>query len=137
MKNTMRKQNPERGSASVKFLLILVILFLLINAGYNYIPVAYEAQDFKQEMDTSVVQALALPGNVNALEATKTRIRRAATSNNLPADTFIEVKQINNIFQARAYYLKQVKLLPFGLYNYTYQFDHTATPTGFLAKSKD
>ena len=132
----MNQVNSERGGASVKFLLVLIILFLIINAGYNYIPVAYEAQDFKQEMDTSVVQALALPGNVDALGTTKSRIQRAAVANNLPPNTFIEVKQINNVFQARAYYLKQVKLLPFGLYDYTYTFDHTAAPTGFLAKSK-
>jgi hypothetical protein len=134
MKDTMNKANCERGGASVKFLLVLIVLFLFINAGYNYIPMAYEAQSFKQEMDTSVVQALAMPGSMDAVATTKSRIQRAAAANNLPPDAFIEVKQINNVYQARVYYLKQVKLLPFNLYNYTYQFDHTATPTGFLAK---
>lgn len=135
MKNIMNEQNPERGGASVKFLLILVALFLIANAGYNYIPVAYEAQDFKQEMETAVVQAMALSGGSDPISVTKSRIRRAATANGIPENIFIDVKQVNNVMQARAYYLKQVKLLPFGLYDYTYQFDHTATPTGFLAKS--
>jgi D-ornithine 4,5-aminomutase subunit beta len=33
-----------------------------------------------------------------------------------------------------AAYSKKVGLLPFGIYTYTYQFDHVAVPTGFLLK---
>lgn len=131
----MNKQNFEHGGASVKFLLILTAIFLIANAGYNYIPVAYEAQDFKQEMETSVVQAMVLPGTLDPIGTTKLKLRRAATANDIPHDVYIDVKQVNGIYQARAFYLKQVKILPFGLYDYTYHFDHTATPTGFLAKS--
>lgn len=134
MKNTMNTGNHERGGASVKFLLVLLVLFLIGNAAYNYIPVAYEGEDFKQEMETAVVQAMAMPG-ANSIDMTKARLRRVAQADGIPPDAFIEVKQVNNILQARAYYLKPVKILPFGLYDYTYQFDHTVTPTGFLAKS--
>lgn len=135
MKNRKNNRDSERGGASATFIIILVVLFLITNAGYNYIPVAYEGQDFKQEMETSVVQAMALPGSLDPIGTTKLRLRRAAMANDIPPDVFIEVKQVNSIFQARAFYVKQVKILPFGLYEYTYHFDHTAKPTGFLAKS--
>lgn len=131
----MNEQNPERGGAGVKFLIVLTALFLIANAAYNYIPVAYEGEDFKQEMETAVVQALAMPGNGDATGTIKSKIRRVALANDVPPDVFIDVKQVNNVYQARAAYSKRVKILPFGLYDYTYNFDHTATPTGFLAKS--
>lgn len=136
MKNRMNKQNSERGGASVKFLLIFVAIILLANAGYNYIPVAYEGEHFKQEMETAVVQGMALPGGVDPSVVIKTKLKKVASANDIPPEVFIEVKQVNNVPQARAAYSKVVKILPFGLYSYTYQFDHTATPTGFLAKSK-
>jgi hypothetical protein len=136
MKKRMNQQNSEHGGASTKFLIIIIALFLIANAGYNYIPVAYEAEDFKQEMETAVVQAMALPGNMDTIAITKLKLQRVASANNVPPNVFIEVKQNNGIYQARAAYSKEIKMLPFGLYDYVYVFDHTATPTGFLVKSK-
>ncbi len=97
MKKRMQRQVSERGGASVKFLIILLALFLIANAGYNYIPVAYEGEDFKQEMETAVVQALALPGNADAAGSIKLKIRRVALANDIPPDVFIDVKQVNNV----------------------------------------
>ena len=134
MKNREYKSNGERGGASVKFLVILTVLFLIGNAAYNYIPIAYEGQDFRQEMETAVVQGMALPGNVDVVGTIKAKLKRAAAADELPPDAFIEVKLVNGISQARVAYTKQVKLLPFGIYNYTYRFDHTAIPTGFITK---
>ncbi|HXG83313.1 MAG TPA: hypothetical protein VNI84_04715 [Pyrinomonadaceae bacterium] len=135
MKNRITSRNSERGGASITFLIILILLFLITNAGYNYIPVAYEGQDFKQELQTAVVQTMALPNNADTAGMLKLKLRRIALANQIPPDVFIEVKQVNNLYQARAVYLKQVPILPFGLYDYTYYFDHTATPSGFLAKA--
>ncbi len=136
MKKRMNEQISERGGASVKFLIILIVLCLIANAGYHYVPVAYEAEDFKQEMETAVVHAMALSGTKDPVGLTKLKLQRVALANNVPHDVFIEVKQTNGIYQARAAYTKEVKILPFGLYDYAYVFDHTATPTGFLVKSK-
>jgi hypothetical protein len=87
-------------------------------------------------MDTSVVQALAVPGKINPTEMVKNRILKAARDEELPPDLFLEVKPNGNIIQARAVYTKQVALLPFGIWNYAYHFDHTATPSGFLVKDQ-
>ena len=134
MKNVAIARDPERGSAATKFLLIFAVILLVAHAGFNYIPVAYEAESMKTEMQTAVVQGLALPGKVNPVDNVKTRIMRAAQINQLPEDTIIDVKQNGNAISAHVVYAKKVNMLPFGIYKYNYEFDHTATPTGFLLK---
>lgn len=135
MKNKIKNDwRNERGGTGVKLTAVLVSLFLLAHAGFNYIPVAYDGESFKQEMQTAVVQGLALPNGGKPVETTKARILKAAAQNNVPADAFIEVKQVNTVIQARVAYARQAEILPFGLYAYTYVFDYTATPTGFLLK---
>lgn len=136
MENRTKNRDAERGGASVKFLIIVTALILIARAGYNYIPVAYEAQDLKQEMDTAVVQSMALGNGQDAVGITKTKLQHVIIANDIPTNAVVEVKQINNLCQARVAYNKQVELLPFGLYSYVYQFDHTAVPSGFLAKSR-
>lgn len=135
MKNKINKnRQTERGGVGVKFAAVLVVLILLAHAGYNYVPVAYDGESFKQEMQTAVVQGLALPNAGKPVEATKARILKVAAQSNIPEDAVVDVKMVKTVIEARVAYSKQVNILPFGLYTYTYQFDHTATPTGFLLK---
>jgi len=135
MSNFTKHQKSEHGGAGVKLILVLLILFLIAHAAYNYIPVAYDSENFKQEMQTAVVQAVAMPGsNMTPADTVKIKLRRAAANNNVPSDALIEVKPMNNVIRARVSYVKAVNILPFGLYKYNYQFDNTATPTGFLFK---
>lgn len=126
----------ERGSAGVKVILVLLVLFLIAHAGYQYIPVAYQGANFKQDMQTAVINAVALPGiNKSPVDVVKEKVMAAVRNNDLPANTVVQVKQANNIVQAHVAYSKDVPILPFGIYNRTYQFDHTATPSGFLTKA--
>lgn len=127
-------QKSERGEAGFKVLVFLVVIFFVAFAGFNYVPVAYEAANFKQEMETAVIKAIALPQGLTPVEAVKVRLKRSMTENQIPDDAFMDVKQIKNVVQARIYYQKKVDILPFGLYQYDYVFDHTATPSGFLLK---
>lgn len=136
MSKASKNRRAERGGAGAKLLIVVAILILIGNAGINYVPVAYEGQNFKQEMHTAVVQGLALPtGGAKPADAIKARIIKTVRASDLPVDTFIDVRQINNVIQARVYYSKPVVILPFGIYTYNYEFDHTATPTGFIIKS--
>ncbi len=129
-----RDRSGERGSAGTKFIIFLAILILAGNAGYNYVPVAYDAESMRTEMSTAVLQGLALPGKLNPVDNVKAKLVRAAQINGLPADALIDVKQNGNVITAHVVYTKPVSMLPFGIYKYNYQFDHTATPTGFLLK---
>lgn len=134
MKRDQVYRASERGGAGVKFLIIFAAILLVANAGYNYVPVAYAGESFKQEMQTAVVNGLALPGRLNPIDVVRAKVQKAAADNDVPTDVLIEVKQVGNVVQAHAAYSKSVPILPFGIYTYTYNFDHTATPTGYLLK---
>lgn len=134
MNNTAKNRESERGSAGVKFVAVFAVILLVAHAGYNYVPIAYEAESVKTDMNTAVLQGMALPGKLSIVDNVKARIQKTLTVNNVPADAILEVKQAGNSLSARVAYSKQINLLPFGIYKYTYTFDHTATPTGFLLK---
>ncbi len=135
MKQLATLRNSERGSAAVKFTIILAVLMLIAHAGYNYVPVAYAAESLRTDMMTAVVQGLAMPGKISPVENVKAKIAQSVHRNNIPPDALIDVKQNGNALTAHVIYSKPVNLLPFGIYTYTYRFDHTATPTGFLLDS--
>lgn len=132
MKNSVKIRESERGSAGIKFAITLAVILLVANAGYNYVPTAYEAESLKSEMSTAVLQGLATPGKINPVDNVKERIQRALVINNAPENTLLEVKKVGSGVTARVAFTKDVGILPFGIYNYVYVFDHTATPSGFL-----
>lgn len=134
MKNAATIRESERGSAGAKFAVVFGLIALLVNAGINYVPIAYEAESLKSDMETAVLQGLALPGKVNPADNVKIRIQKSMQSNNIPPEAIVEVRSAGNTISARVAYTKQVNLLPFGIYKYKFAFDHTATPTGFLIK---
>ena len=134
MNMNISQSESERGGAGFKFVLSLVVLFLVAHAGYQYVPVAYAAESLRTDMQTAVLQGMALPGKVNPIDNVKERIQKSAYSNDIPTDVVIDVRKAGNVIYARVIYRKQVNLLPFGLYKYVYAFDYTATPTGFLTK---
>ncbi len=134
MNNIERMRASERGSAGTKFFITLVVILLVANAGYNYVPVAYEAEAVKSDMQTAVLQGLAMPGKVNPVDNVKERIQKSLNANQVPENAIVDVKMTGNTITARVAYAKEVGLLPFGIYNYVYVFDHTATPTGLLVE---
>ena len=132
MNNSAMDRDSERGSAGTKFVAMLAVIFLVGHAGYNYIPVAYDAESIRTDMSTAVLQGLALPGKMNPVENVKSRIQQSLTRNQAPVDAVVEVKQAGTVLTAHVTYNKPVRMLPFGIYTYNYRFDNTATPTGFL-----
>jgi hypothetical protein len=134
MNNSTKYRGAERGGAGVKFLIVFVLILLTAHAGYNYVPVAYNAENLKGDMQAAVLQGLALPGKVNPVDNVKTRIQKAIVQNDIPPDAFVEVKAAGNSLTAHVIYTKEVNILPFGMYRYMYNFDTTVTPTGFLLK---
>ncbi|MDW8303264.1 MAG: hypothetical protein RML33_00295 [Acidobacteriota bacterium] len=132
------RNHTESGSATAKFVIVVLIVILAVYAGWNYVAVLYQSAQIRQEMHTAVLQGSALPPNSNKgdpISITKERIRRAVQDYELPPDTYIEVKWSNqNLLQARVYYKRKINFLPFGLWEREYVFDETVTPTGFLTK---
>jgi hypothetical protein len=134
MKKQYIESPSERGGAGVKLLAIAVVLILIANAGYNYIPIAYEGASFQQEMDTAVVKGLGAPGQLKPADVVKAHIARAAKDYDVPSDAVIEIKPSGNVVRAHVAYSKSISMLPFGIYKYNYQFNHVATPVGYLTK---
>lgn len=132
MNKEKRNNNAELGSAKVKLVAVIAVLFLIAHAGYNYIPIAYEGESFKQAMETAVLQGMAVPSGMTINDMVKGRLQKSMVANNIPPDAFIQIKQVKNTIHAHVAYTKKVNILPFGLYKYNYQFNHIATPTGFL-----
>ncbi len=124
----------ERGSAGIKFLLIVMVLAIVGNAGINYVPIAYEGANLRQEMDTAVVKGLATGPRMNPVDVVKASLQKAMHENNVPDDAFVEVKQTPGAVTAHVMYTKQVSMLPFGIYKYKYDFNYVAIPTGYLLK---
>jgi len=134
MNNAVKNRESERGSAGVKFVIAIVVIVLVANAGLNYVPVAYNAESLKTDMSTAVLQGIAMPGRMNPVDNVKGRIQKAIVNNGIPPEATLDVKQAGNAITARVTYSKDVNILPFGIYKYTYRFDQTVTPTGFLLK---
>ena len=134
MKNLHLERPSERGGAAVKFLIIALVLALIANAGFNYIPIAYAGASFQQEMDTAVVKGLGAPGQMKPADVVKAHIDRAAKDYDVPPDAVIVIKPSGNAVQAHVAYTKSINMLPFGLYKYDYQFNHVARPVGYLTK---
>ncbi len=122
----------ERGSAGVKLLIFLVVLVLLGNAGVNYVPVAYEAEEIKHDMQQAVVQGMAVMPGQKPVDLVRQKINRLIETSDAPSNTYVQVREVNQIVYATIKYTKRVNILPFGIYQYDYVFDHTATPSGFL-----
>lgn len=136
MKEVLKNRDSERGGAGVKLLMVIIGVILLANAGYNYIPVAYQGLSFKQEMDGAVVKGTVLPTTAkNPLDAVKMKLNQVARSNDIPDNAIIEVYQVGQSITGRVRYAKYVELLPFGLYQYTYNFDYTSAPSGYVTKN--
>jgi len=135
MKRLEKDRPSERGSAGTKAFLVIFALALAAHAGINFVPVAYDGESFKQEMQTAVVNGLATPHGIKPVDSVVARIKKAAHDCDVPDDALMDIKQVNGgVITAHVTYSKPVAMLPFGLYSYNYQFDYTAQPVGFLTK---
>lgn len=135
MKEVLKNRDSERGGAGVKLLLALVAIILIANAGYNYVPVAYQGASFKQEMDGAVVKGTVLPTTGKApVVSVENKLHEVARNNGIPNNAIIEARQSGQTIVGRVRYAKYVELLPFGLFTYTYTFDYTSVPAGFVMK---
>lgn len=131
----MKSKDSQRGSVGFKPLITILIVFLLGNAAYNYVPAAYNAENLRAEMHTAVLQGMSLPPTMgNPIDVTKRRIYGVMKANNIPDYAFVEVKNSNNILQAHVAYTQLIPVLPFGFYDYNYQFDYSTANGSYFAK---
>ena len=116
----------ERGSARLKFLLVMAIIGVLAYSGYLFLPIAYQAYLFKDLMqhDVDVAGAQGYPPSW-----VRDQLSKSATEYGVPADAQITPAQRDNRLEVRVQFTRPI---PFPGYTYQYEFDHTAKSTAFL-----
>ena len=126
MKNLDR--HGERGSARLKFLIVVIILALVAYCGYQYVPVAYQAYLFKDQMQQTVDKAAALGYTSSWVTE---QVTKAASEYDVPRDAAIEAIKQGEKMECHVQFNRPIE---FPGYTYNYAFDHTAKSTGFMFK---
>ncbi len=124
----MRMQRSgERGNANLKFLIVMAILVSVAYAGYLYVPVAFQANTFKDLMQhyTDVAAAQGYKPSWVGEQLMKT-----APEYEIPSNAIITPTQKDNRMEVRVQYVRAIE---FPGYTYNYEFDHTVRSTAFLA----
>jgi hypothetical protein len=122
-----RHRSGERGSASLKFLIVMAILGACAYAGYLYIPVAFHANTYKDLMQ-HYVDVAATQGYKPSWVAEQ--LMKNAPDYDIPPDAIYTPSQNDNRLEIRVQY---VRVIEFPGYTYNYEFDHTVKSTAFLA----
>ena len=120
------QRSTERGSASLKFMVVMLVIGACAYAGYIYIPVAYRAYTFKDLMQHYVDVASA-EGKPPAWAGEQ--LLKNFGEYEIPADALITPTKRDNRIEIRVQYVQPIE---FPGYTYNYEFDHTATSTAFL-----
>ena len=123
--NTIARTN-ERGSARLKFLMVIAVIGIIAYAGYVYVPVAYEAYLLKDLMqhDVDVAATQGYPASW-----VKDQLTKAAKEYGVPPDAVIDPTQRENRMEVRVQFVRPIE---FPGFTYQYNFDHTARSTAFL-----
>ena len=124
---TMAKKS-ERGSARLKFLVVVILLGAIAYAGYLYVPVAYNAYLFKDLMQQKVNAAVALSHPPSWV---KDQLIKSAPEFKVPQDVEITANLEAQRMEVRAQFTTPIQFVGF---TYNYNFDHTVKSTDFLMK---
>ncbi len=125
---TNLSRDGERGSARLKFILVMALLCSAAYAGYLYVPVAYEAYLFKDLMQSQVDKASAFAHSPTWVQD---QLTKNAPEYGVPADAVITPAQQDNRMTVRVQFKRPIE---FPGYTYQYEFDHTAKSTNFLSR---
>ena len=120
------ERTTERGGASLKFLIVMLLMGATAYAGYCYVPVAYHAHNFKDLMQHYVDVASA-EGKPPAWAAEQ--LMKNFGEYEVPADAVVTPNRRDNRIEVRVQFVKPIE---FPGYTYNYVFDQTATSTAFL-----
>ncbi|HYK21567.1 MAG TPA: hypothetical protein VEV42_12580 [Pyrinomonadaceae bacterium] len=121
------KRSGQRGAATLKFLIVITILCACAYAGYLYVPVAFQANAYKDLMQhyADVTVAQGYPPSWAGEQLAK-----SAAEYDVPPNAIIAPAQRDNRIEIRVQFVRPIE---FPGYTYNYEFDHTVKSTAFLA----
>jgi hypothetical protein len=123
--NTIAR-SAERGSARLKFLVVMAIFGIVAYVGYVYVPVAYNAYLLKDVMQHNVDVAVTQGYPASWV---KDQLTKAGKDYGVPPDAVIDPTQRENRMEVRVQFVRPVE---FPGFTYQYNFDHTVKSTAFL-----
>ena len=120
------QRTGERGNANLKFLIVMAILVSTAYAGYLYVPVAFQANAYKDLMQhyADVAASQGYPPSWTGEQLVK-----SAPEYNVPPDAEITPLRQDDRLVVRVYFIRPIE---FPGYTYNYEFDHTVKSTAFL-----
>ena len=124
------RRSGERGSANLKFLIVMAILGATAYAGYLYVPVAFHAKAYADLMQHYADTAAGI-GHPPAWVTEQ--LTRNGSDYGVPANAVITTVLKDSRLEVRVQFVKEIE---FPGYTYTYEFDHTAQSTQFLFKAR-
>jgi len=119
-------RTTERGSARLKFIIVMAVIGIVAYMGYMYLPVAYQAYLFKDLMqhDVDVCSSQGYPATW-----VKDQLVKSAPEYGVPVDAVITPTQRDNRIEVSVQFVRPIE---FPGYTYLYNFDHTVKSTAFL-----
>ena len=120
-------RSGERGSASLKFVIVMALLGATAYAAYLYVPVAFQANAYKDLMqhyaDVAATQGYA-PSWASE------QLLKNGAEYGVPENAIITPARRDNRIEVRVQF---VRVIDFPGYPYNYEFDYTAKSTAFLS----
>ncbi len=120
----------ERGSARLKFLLVLALIGAALFVGVQYVPVAYNARVFESFMQDTVNTAAATDKNSAWVEQ---QLRRGFEDYGVPDDAAVSVGVNNTRLEAAVQYSHTLSLV---FTEYDYDFDRTVRSSSAVTGKK-
>lgn len=118
----------ERGGSRFNFIVVALILIVGGYVGYQYVPIAFKAYQYKDQMQQDANKAAALG---KPTEDLRKQLAADGTDYGVPPDAVITVQQHEGRMEARVQYMKPIE---FPGYTYQYEFDHTVKSDALLSK---
>jgi hypothetical protein len=119
-------RSGERGSASLKFVIVMAILGTVAYAAYLYVPVAFQANAYKDLMqhyaDVAAAQGYQ-PSWVGE------QLMKSGPDYGIPTNAIITPAKRDQRIEVRVQF---IRVIDFPGYPYNYEFDYTAKSTAFL-----
>ena len=121
------ERSGERGSATLKFLIVMALIGSSAYAGYLYVPVAFHANVYKDLMQ-HYVDVAGTQGYKPQWVADQ--LIKNAPEYDVPPDAVYTPVLRDNRLELRVQYVRAIE---FPGYTYNYEFDHTVKSTAFLS----
>lgn len=121
------RRTNERGGSRLNLLIVLAVVATVAYAGYNYVPIAYQASQLKIYMEDTVNKAVITDKNAQWAEE---QLRKSLPEYGAPPNTLITVAKRESRLEANVQYTIPIPLF---VTTYQYKFNYTTRSSNFFS----